>query len=376
VKNAGEVYKISFSAFFADLGYQAAVALFPLILVVIFGVPVSFYGVIEGINYGGGTFMGFLGGLAADKYGAKRVAVIGNAFVTLFALIGLAANYLEAAIFFMIGWFARNFRSPPRRVMILLVTEPSERRMAFSVLHALDIAGASLALVYVTLGLYARVDVALLTIPALLTLLISTALLASVRVGWKESVADRGERREGEGRVLWGVVVSTMLFAFSQYSFGFPIITSYEVSHELYLATLTYLVFLSSSSLFGYLLGKTRFSDLKGLAFLGYALGGAASLGYALTSHLGLAYIWGFSVILGLSVAATEVFEPTIVARVARREGAGMGLLSLGRSLGIFLTNAVMGLLYQISYAYSYAFAASASFVAALIVYLLSRTTE
>jgi MFS family permease len=376
VKNAGEVYKISFSAFFADLGYQAAVALFPLILVVIFGAPVSFYGIIEGINYGGGTFMGFLGGLTADKYGAKRVAVIGNAFVTLFALIGLAANYLEAAIFFMAGWFARNFRSPPRRVMILQVTEPSERRKAFSVLHALDIAGASLALVYVTLGLYARVDVALLTIPALLTLLISTALLASVRVGWKEIVADKGEGREGEGRVLWGVVVSTMLFAFSQYSFGFPIITSYEVSHELYLATLTYLVFLSSSSLFGYLLGKTRFSDLKGLAFLGYALGGAASLGYALTSHLGLAYIWGFSVILGLSVAATEVFEPTIVARVARREGAGMGLLSLGRSLGIFLTNTVMGLLYQISYAYSYAFAASASFVAALIVYLLSRTTE
>jgi MFS family permease len=376
VKNAGEVYKISFSAFFADLGYQAAVALFPLILVVIFGVPVSFYGIIEGINYGGGTFMGFLGGLAADRYGAKRVAVIGNAFVTLIALIGLAANYLEAAIFFMAGWFARNFRSAPRRVMILQVTEPSERRMAFSILHALDIAGASLALVYVTLGLYARVDVALLTIPALLTLLISTALLASVRMGWKENVADKGERREGEGRVLWGVVVSTMLFAFSQYSFGFPIITSYEVSHELYLAALTYLVFLSSSSLFGYLLGKTRFSDLKGLAFLGYALGGAASLGYALTSHLGLAYIWGFSVILGLSVAATEVFEPTIVARVARREGAGMGLLSLGRSLGIFLTNTVMGLLYQISYAYSYAFAALASFVAALIVYLLSRTTE
>ena len=233
-----------------------------------------------------------------------------------------------------------------------------------------------MALVYVTLGLYSRVDVALLTIPALLTLLISTALLASVRVGWKESVADKGEGREGEGRTLWGVVVSTMLFAFSQYSFGFPILTSYDVSHELYLATLTYLVFLSSSSLFGYLLGKTRFSDLKGLAFLGYALGGAASLGYALTSHLGLAYIWGFSVILGLSVAATEVFEPTIVARVTRREGAGMGLLSLGRSLGIFLTNTVMGLLYQINYAYSYAFAASASFVAALIVYLLSRTTE
>ena len=376
MKNAGEVYKISFSAFFADLGYQAAVALFPLILVVVFGVPVSFYGIIEGINYGGATFMGFLGGLAADKYGAKRVAVIGNAFITFIALVGLAANYLEAAIFFMAGWFARNFRSPPRRVMILLVTDPSERRKAFSILHALDIGGASLALVYVTLGLFARVDVALLTIPALLTLLISTALLASVRVGWREIMTDKGERREGRGRVLWGVVVSTMLFAFSQYSFGFPIITSYEVSHELYLATLTYLVFLSSSSLFGYLLGKTRFSDLKGLAFLGYALGGAASLGYALTSHLGLAYIWGFSVILGLSVAATEVFEPTIVARVARREGAGMGLLSLGRSLGIFLTNTVMGLLYQINYTYSYAFAASASFVAALIAYLLSRTTE
>ncbi len=367
-----EVYKISFSAFFADLGYQAAVALFPLILVVIFHVPLALYGLIEGINYGGGIFMGFLGGLLADKYGAKRVAVSGNAVVTLIALTGLAANYVQATAFFMIGWFARNFRSPPRRVMILDVTYPEERREAFSILHALDVLGASLALVYVTLGLYYKVDIAYLTIPAIAFLLVSTILLASVRMRglakeFKQMIPKRSER------VMWGVIFSTMLFAFSQYSFGFPIITSYEVSGELYLATATYLVFLVSSSAFGYLLGRTRFSDVKGLSFLGYGLAGLASLGYALTSHLGLAFIWAFSVVLGLAVAATEVFEPTIIARVSRHEGVGMGLLSFGRSVGIFLSNAIMGYLYQFSYVYSYLFAAVASFVAGLIIILLSR---
>jgi len=33
LRNRGEVLKISFSAFFADLGHQAAVVMFPLIFV-------------------------------------------------------------------------------------------------------------------------------------------------------------------------------------------------------------------------------------------------------------------------------------------------------------------------------------------------------
>lgn len=72
LKNRSEVLKLSFSAFFADLGYQAAVASFPLIFVIYFGAPIYLYGLAEAINYGGGTLMSFLGGKLSDKYGRKK----------------------------------------------------------------------------------------------------------------------------------------------------------------------------------------------------------------------------------------------------------------------------------------------------------------
>ena len=373
VKYRSDVLKISFSAFFADLGYQAAVALFPLVVVVVLHAPISLYGLIEGINYGGGILMGLLGGVLADKYGAKRVAVIGNAIIVVIGFTGLAKDLVQATAAFMIGWFARNFRSPPRRVMMLDVTYPEERREAFGVLHALDILGASLALVYVTLGLYLKVDIALLTVPAFVALLISTLLLVFVKerglMGKKTSV----EAGKKGGKLLAAVIASTALFAFSQYSFGFPVITTYEVSKELYLATATYLVFLVASSAFGYVFGRVRVDEVKGLSFYGYFLAGLGSLGFAFLSGYGVSAIWLSSVIMGIAVAATEVYEPIIVSALAKREGLGMGLLSMGRSIGIFLGNAIMGFLYQFGYAYSYIFAALMSFVAGLVVYLVSR---
>jgi hypothetical protein len=64
LKNRGEVLKISFSAFFADLGYQAAVVMFPLIFKITLGAPYWLYGVAEAINYGVGSLMGLPWGRA------------------------------------------------------------------------------------------------------------------------------------------------------------------------------------------------------------------------------------------------------------------------------------------------------------------------
>lgn len=70
--NRREVLKISFSAFFADLGYQVTVASFPIILVFYFHAPIFVYGIAEAISYGGGSLMSLLGGYLADKYGRKK----------------------------------------------------------------------------------------------------------------------------------------------------------------------------------------------------------------------------------------------------------------------------------------------------------------
>ncbi|MDT7969032.1 MAG: MFS transporter, partial [Vulcanisaeta sp.] len=374
MRNRGEVLKISFSAFFADLGYQAAVVMFPLIFVIYLGAPMWLYGIAEAINYGLGSLMAFLGGLAGDRFGRWRVAVLGNAVIISVSFLGFARYWWQALLIFMVGWWFRNFRTPPRRAMLTEVTDPSERGEAFGLLHALDIAGAALSITYTAVLLFLRFPVEYLLLITATPLVVSTILLALVRAG---RGANAGSISMAEfrrlGRALWLIVISTFFFGFSQYSFGFPVITTAEFTHEDYLAVITYGVFLAASSLFGYVFGKSRINEYVGLSFLGYLLGVFASLGFALLSPLGVVGIYPAAFLLGVAVAATETFEPTIISKVAPEErmGLGMGLLSFGRSVGIFLANTVMGLLYQIHYSYAYYFAAASSLVSFLIVYLL-----
>jgi MFS family permease len=374
MKNLNEVLKISFSAFFADLGYQAAVVMFPLVFVVYLGAPMWLYGVAEAINYGLGSLMAFLGGLAGDRFGRKRMAILGNALIIPVSFLGFAKYWWQALLIFMVGWWFRNFRSPPRRAMMTEVTDPSERNEAFGILHALDIAGAVLSITYAAILLFVKFPVEYLLLITAAPLVVSTLLIALVNAGRGSSAGSVSfTELRGLGRVLWLVVVSTFFFGFSQYSFGFPVITTAEFTHEDYLAVVAYGVFLATSAVFGYVFGKSRINEYAGLSYLGYLLGVFASLGFALLSPMGVTGIYPAASLLGVAVAATETFEPTIISKVAPRErmGMGMGLLSFGRSIGIFLANTVMGLLYQLHYSYAYYFAAASSFTAFLVVRLL-----
>ncbi len=371
MRNREEVLRISFSAFFADLGYQTAVVMFPLIFVVFLGVPMWLYGIAEAVNYGLGSFIGFLGGFLGDAYGRKRIAVIGNAMITVVALLGFSRYWWEAWLIFLAGWWARNLRTPPRRAMLSEVTEPNERSEAFGILHALDITGAVLAITYTAVLLYLKFPIDYLLAITAIPLVISTLILTMVNVG---KARTRSRLSIAGLRVIhgfaWLIVLSTFFFGFSQYSFGFPVITTAEFTHEDYLAVITYGIFLVASALFGYVFSKLRLNEYGGLAFLGYLLASLASLGFALMAPLGALGLYPTAFVLGVAVAATEVFEPTIMSKLMPEEsvGLGMGLLTFGRSMGVFLGNAVMGLLYQIHYTYAYYFASVSSLIAFIIV--------
>lgn len=369
IKNKGEVLKISFSAFFADLGYQAVVASFPIVFVIIFGAPVSLYGIAEALNYGIGTFMSYIGGVLGDKFGRKRVAIIGNLLIIFASFVGFAKDYVEALIFFMVGWWFRNFRSPPRRAMIAELTSPEERSEAFGILHSLDIAGAFLAIIYLSSLLFLHISVFYILPFTAIPLIISTLFLVLVKAGKKvenKKVSNSISNR----RAFWAIIVSTMFFGFSQYSFGFPILTTTEITGKEYLGTIAYGVFLGASSLLGYVFGKAKLKELSSLAFAGYLLASLTSLGFAFLSRFGVVSLYTLSFLMGSAVASTETFEPTIISKLTKEEayGSSMGYLSAGRSIGVFMGNIIMGFLYQISYSYSYIFASIMSFISFSLV--------
>ncbi|EWG06636.1 MAG: major facilitator transporter [Candidatus Aramenus sulfurataquae] len=362
-----EVLKIAFSAFFADLGYQAVVASFPLLLVFYFHVPVYVYGVVESFSYGVGLFFSFMGGLLADKWESKKVAVLGNSLIIILSFTGVARDAIQAIALFLTGWFMRNFRSPARRKMLVEVTDESERKSAFGVLHALDVMGGMLAIAYLATFLYFRVPFSAILPFTAVPIVVSTLLLV---------FTSKGKRIESKGtnlRVVLGVLFATALFGVSTYSPGFPIITVTQSTDQLYLGALTYGVYLGSSALFGYVFSLVRIDEFKGLT-LGYLVSALASLGFVFLFPFKALGLYPMVFLLGLAMAAAETFEPTIISKtIGQNVGRGMGYLSLARGIGYFVGNTAMGILYSLSYSYAYAFAFAVSMASAFIILFIRK---
>ena len=111
-----DVWSISLSAFFADTGYQAVWAGFPLFLVVVLRQPVWEFGVASALAYGGGSLFSLAGARIGDRIGHRRLALLGNSAIPLLSLSALSVSPVAAIGLLCGGWWARNLRSPSRRV--------------------------------------------------------------------------------------------------------------------------------------------------------------------------------------------------------------------------------------------------------------------
>ncbi|MCL5946939.1 MAG: MFS transporter [Chloroflexi bacterium] len=404
-----DVWKIAFSAFFADLGYQAVLAGLPLFLVLdLKGAPWVF-GLATAIAYGPGAIIAYIGGRLGDRLGRKRIAVFGNALIPLLSFIGLTANIATAVGLFAVGWWGRNFRNPPRRAMLTEVVTPEQEGQAFGLLHALDIGGGTLAaliaLILVAIGASFKVIFLITLAP----LIISTVFVAITNAGAaprqqnrrtyfftsrSSSITNAGAapRQQTQAaaptspsktvsnlRLYRGVLVASALFGFSFYSLGFPILTAESegysggsLIHAEATGILAYVLYLGVSAITGLAIGAVQQAGPRTLASLGYlcATIGSAILAITAAIHTG---IWGTYlgvIVLGAALGVIETLEPTIVSRVSPEatKSRQMGALTAARSTGLFIGNIIMGLLYTLHPSYSYVYAALLALLATIIL--------
>ena len=376
------VLYLSLSAFFADAGYQVVIALFPIFLVLFLKAPVYYLGIIYAFQYGIGAIFSYLGGALADKYSKKKVAIIGNSMIPILSFLGIASSILLSPLLFLFGWWARDSRSPARRSLIALASDEKHRKKAFGVLHALDLGGGAVGIVYLIILLYFGVAYSILFLITVIPLVISTLFIV------KSSVNERIKtvlKRKANTRKLainketmLGVLIATSLFGFSYYSLGYPILTIAQGSNDVF-GVFSYLIFLLISAFAGYYLGSRigKMRIVSSLSLLGYALAGIGSLligiFYILSLNIAVAYVG--VLVLGFAVGAIETFEPTIISFTSAREKSAksFGYLSSSRSIGLFTGNLLMGILYFFSPFYSYVYAFIVSIAAALIVYIFGR---
>lgn len=372
-----DAWLLCFSAFFADLGYQGVTALFPLYLVFHLHAPLYAYGIVTAIAFGGGAFIAYLGGIAGDRLDKKAVSIAGNTFIPLMALAGLAHTLWLSALLFILGWWARYFRSPPRRALLVNVTPPEQRGHAFGVLHALDIGGGMLSALFALLALWRHVAIGTVMLYSVAPLVVSTMLLFFVRrtvvYSSRTPGAATGSMRAPPRTLLIALLVSATLYGFSFYNLGFPILSAAagHAGSGYEWGVLAYVVYLGVSAVSGYALGVRRASAVRSLWLLGYlpsALG-SGFIGVCELMHWQQTAFYAAIALLGFGMGAVETFEPTLVSAVMvhTRLGRGMGFLSVSRAVGQFLSNLIMGLLFSLGPAVPYLYAFASAALAALV---------
>ncbi len=377
---------LNLSAFFADMGYQAVIAAFPILIVVVFHAPVYVLGIAYAITFGIGSIFGYIGGVLGDRIGRKKVAIFGNLLIPILSFTGMAANYIESMSLFFGGWWARDMRTPPRRAMLSESTTKNTRGRAFGLLHTFDIGGGVIAVGYLILLLSLKWQLQRILLITAIPLAVSTVCLLFVTVGKrrKSAQANSGgtntsnERIRINRRAMTGVLIATALFGFSFYNLGFPILTIAQSSNSIY-GIASYLVYLAFSAVSGYIIGTMarRLNLVKGLSLLGYALAALGSLliGLSYLMHLHILFSYVAVAMLGIALGVIETFEPTILSLISPKQDTSktLGYLTSSRSIGLFLGNVVMGLLYVVNPFYSYLYAFAVALAAAAIMLSFGR---
>jgi MFS family permease len=311
---------LCFSAFFADLGYQGIAALFPFFIVLELHEPVYWYGIITGIAFGAGSFFAFVGGLAGDRFDKKYVAIAGNAFIPLMAFSGLAHLLWLSALLFILGWWARYFRTPARRALLVNVTAPDDRGVAFGVLHALDIAGGMLSAFVALLLLALHFSISVIILCATLPLGISTCILFFVQreTLYPDETPMRRLAESDSGAtdqaLLVFLLIAATLYGFSFYNLGFPILTATNgsattVGYEL--GVLAFAFYLGVSAASGYILAALQLSPLRALWLAGYVPSalGSGLIGLSVVLHMNELAFCLFVAVLGAGMGAVEVLR-------------------------------------------------------------------
>jgi len=374
------VLLVSLSAFFADAGYQALIAGFPIFLVIYLRAPVYYLGIAFALAYGIGSLFSYFGGKLADRYGKKRIAILGNALIPILSFTGFAATAAQATAIFSSGWWARNFRTPARRAILADITANRHKGKAFGFLNALDVGGGVIAIIYLAVLLSLHIKFSTIFLLTAIPIAISTVCLVLIKYKPRsraaQSRAAKSAVKKANTRAYRGILVSTAIYSLAFYSLGFPVLTIAQRSGGV-IGVGSYAVFLLSSAIFGFLIGSRRIHGVKELALLGYMLAGLGSLLVGLYYHFSLGIIVSYLAvgILGLAAGVIETLEPAIVsiAKGPARSGSSMGALTTSRSIGLFVSNIVLGVLYVYGPLFSYGFAFAVAIVAGAILLIAGR---
>ena len=352
---------IGTASLLSDVGHEIPTALLPNLLTATLGAPAAALGLIEGLADGLAGAARLVGGaIANDPQRRRAQAVAGYASTAvLSSLIGAATTVWQVAVLRAGAWAARGLRVPARNALLADIVPPAVYGRAYGFERAMDnlgaIAGPLLALGLVGL-VGVRTAIALSIIPGLLAAL---AIVYAIRHAPRAEQRDRQPLRLRIRPVLTGrlgrLMVGVSAFEFGNVAATLLILRASELlapgrsqGRATQLALGLYVAYNVAATVARVPAG--RLGDRRGtvlVLILGVGLFGLAYVGFAVGGASVLALAPWF-VAAGVAIGCVETAEHAAVAGLAPLElrGSAFGLLAAVQSFGNLAASAVAGLLW------------------------------
>ncbi|MEA1959033.1 MAG: MFS transporter [Chloroflexota bacterium] len=359
------VFVLGWVSFLTDLSSDMIFTTLPLFLMNVLGVGAAFIGFIEGMGDSAATLLKVGSGWASDRLGRRKwLTVAGYALSTIAKPFLLLASSGGAVLGIRIVERAgKGIRTSPRDALIADSTTPETMGRGFGFHRALDTLGAVLGIavaagvVYVVLGSERAFTEAAFhwlviigIIPAVLSVLLLVFFVREAKVPQTpmgEAVAG-GRHGSGLGKRFKIFLAVMVIFTLGNPATAFVILRADGLGlspfHILLLLVLFNLLHAAASYPAGRIsdrLGRKRVIvagwAVYSLAYLGFALAGAAWHIIALFALYGLYY--------GIVEGASRAFVADMVSK--DRRGTAYGLFHGSIGISLLLASVIAGALWQ-----------------------------
>ncbi len=357
---------------FGDVTYEGARSVTGPFLAT-FGVSAVLLGLVSGF----GEFLGYafrlLSGYLADRTNQYwLMTFIGYAMILSIPFLALAGSWEVAAVLLILERVGKALRSPARDAMLSFAAKEIGRGWGFGIHEAMDQIGAVAGPIILSAALLSygyREGFALLTIPAILTLLVLSLAKIEYPTPQKFEVPKK-ESKTTRKFWLYTFFVFTSIMGFA----SFPIVAYHLKVNSVVsdaLIPLLYAVAMGIDGLFALISGKGydrigfRILTLIPI-FIPFTL---LSFSDSLITVLAGVAIWGAVMGMQETVMRGAVADLTNV----EKRGTAYGIFNAAYGLAWLVGGVVIGSLYDLSMSYLAAFVITVEIVAFLVVLKLQR---
>src|SRR6266496_3860328 len=372
------VLLIGVMSFFADFTYEGSRSNIGPYLAVL-GASAAAVGIVAGFGELLGYGLRLASGRLSDQTGKYWLITIVGYVVQMSSvpLLALAGNWRFAALLIILERVGKAMRNPPRDVMLSHAAKEMGYGWAFGVHEALDQSGALFGPLVVAAVLALRreyrIDLAVLLIPALVTLSILIVARLTYPRPQELDATPPDVKASGLPRVFWVYLVGAVLVAAG--FTDFPLIAYHFAQASTVSSTLIpvfYAVAMGmggiGSLIFGRLFDRVGIAVLVPLTLLSALFAPLVFLGGFWAALVGVA-LWG----LGMGVHESIIPAAVALMVPVQRRASAYGLFTAGYGVFWFLGSAALGILYGVSLPALIAFSLVAELAAIPLFVVVSR---